>query len=164
MRTIYTDITKPGITEPLQVKRGDTQSRFFKLIVTDNGTAFSPPAGAKYSIKFENKLNSGWYDTIELPDGSTRAAINVNGNEITCEIAEAATWGDGKLSVIVYTDTGYQLALWDIVIKADYVPGDGAGETKSYYNMQIKDFLESIALKGVTVAIDGTTLVFKIEG
>lgn len=162
MVKIAMDISASKTFEPLRVKRGDTQSRFFVLQLWDKSEAYTPPEGAVYSIRFENKLHAGWYDTITLADGSTRSAVTVSGNELTCEIAEAATWGNGKLCVMIETDTGYQLALWDLDIISDFVPGEGSGETQSYYNRHIESLLEGIALYNIA-SVDGTTLVLQVR-
>lgn len=155
------DVSRQTPIEPLQIRAGDTQSRFFRLVLTDNGVAYSPPDGAMYTIRFENKLHAGWYDKIELPSGESRPAITVSDNVLTCEVAEAATWYNGRLCIMITTDTGFQLALWDIQIQTDFAPADGNPETASYYNANIQTLLERVALYGIAAEIQGTTLVIK---
>ena len=155
------DVNASKAYEPLYVKHGDTQSRFFKLILTAASTAFIPPEGAAFSIHYDVAGHTGWYDTIELPDGSTRPAVTVEENELTCEIAEDATWGSGKLCVAIDGTDGYRLALWDLDVRTESVPAQDAPETKNYYNTALADFLEKVALHNITVQQDGETLVFR---
>ena len=155
MKTITIDISKPGPVETLCVREGDAMSRFFAITIWDNGTEYKPPTGAAYSIRYEVGINTGWYDTINLVNGTTRSAVTVSGNTLTCEIAEAATHGEGKLCVLVETSTGYRLALPDIRIRGDYVPAESAGETNDYYNTHIQEMLERCILGSINAAPAG---------
>lgn len=134
MQNIVIDIAHRGVIPPIYVTEYDSMSRFFQITLLDNGTAYTPPEGAQYSVRYEVGMNTGWYDAITLPDESRRGAISVNGNVFTIEIAEAATHGKGELALMILGDNGYQLTIAGIQVRSDYVPAEAAGETQNYYN------------------------------
>lgn len=128
------DIAHGGAFPPIRVTEYDAMSRFFKLILLDNGTPYTPPQNAMYSVRYEVGLNSGWYDTITVPSGTDRGAVSVSGNEFTIEVAEDATHGCGTLALMILGDGGYQLTITGITLQSNYLTAESAGETQNYYN------------------------------
>ena len=135
MQSFVADISAGAIPQILRVKQGDSMSRFFQLTLTDGGAAWQPPEGAVYTVRFATDKSSGWYDTIRLPDGGSRPAVEAQGNRLTVELAMQATAGDGELCVVVNDALGYQLAAWNITIQTEPVPGADSQEAQDYYGV-----------------------------
>lgn len=135
MQTFVADISTGAVPQILRVKQGDSQSRFFKLTVTDGGEAWQPPEDALFTVRFATDKSSGWYDTIQLPGGGSRPAVEAQDNVLTVEVAMQATAGDGELCVVANTAAGYQLAAWNLTVKAEAVPGADSPEAENYYGI-----------------------------
>ena len=133
MQNIVIDIAHKGVIPPIRVTEGDAMSRFFSIVLLDGGAAYEPPENAIYSVRYECGLNTGWYDSIELPGGTRRGAVSVSGNTYTVEIAEDATHGKGELALMINGDGGYQLTITGIRVESDYIPAESAGETQIRY-------------------------------
>lgn len=169
MQTITIDIAQRGVIPPIRVTEYDAMSRFFKLVLLDNGAAYTPPQNPVYTVRYEVGLNSGWYDTITVPGGTNRGAVSRSGNTFNIEIAEDATHGCGTLALMIVGDGGYQLTITGIRIESDYVPAESAGETQNYYNAIIataqaaaataQDAAETAMQYGATITVSSQKLV-----
>lgn len=135
MQSFVADISAGAIPQILRVKQGDSMSRFFQLTLTDGGAAWQPPEGAVYTVRFATDKSSGWYDTIRLPDGGSRPAVEAQGNRLTVELAMQAAAGNGELCLVVNDALGYQLAAWNITIQTEPVPGADSQEAQDYYGV-----------------------------
>lgn len=148
MQQFNIDISQPRGPLVLYVSQGDSLSRFFSVTVTDNGAAYTPPAGAIYTVRFGAPGKpAGWYDTIEEVGGSTHPAVVVDENTYTVEIAEQAlgTPGENALVLIVSDATGYTLASWAFVLQVAEVPGYEAPEAMVYYNALTEQVAQTLA-------------------
>lgn len=145
MQTFSVDISTSHIPQALYVKQGDSLSRYFVLTIADNGSPWEPPENAVYTIRFSTSAGTGWYDTIQLVGGSTRPAVSAAGNVLTCEVAEQATLGNGKLCVMVNDSTGYQLGVWNLNIIAEVVPGSNSPEAENYYGVLAGQIAQALA-------------------
>lgn len=137
MQQFNIDISAPRGPLVLYASQGDALSRFFAVSVTDNGTAYEPPAGAIYTVRFGAPgMPAGWYDTITEMGGSAHPAVVVSGSTITVELAEQAVSKPGKNEVvlIVSAPNGYTLASWTFELQVAAVPGYDAPEATVYYN------------------------------
>lgn len=135
MQTFVADISTGAVPQILRVKQGDSMSRFFRLTVTDGSEAWQPPEGVLFTVRFATGKSSGWYDTIQLPGGGSRPAVEAQGNVLTVEVAMQATTGDGELCVVANAPAGYQLAAWNIQIRSELVPGADSPEAEDYYGV-----------------------------
>lgn len=148
MQTFNIDISQPRGPLVLYVSQGDSLSRFFSVTVTDNGTAYEPPAGAIYTVRFGAPGKpAGWYDTITEVGGSTHPAVVVDENTFTVEIAEQAVSkpGENALVLIVSDATGYTLASWAFELQVAAVPGYNAPEATVYYNALTEQVAQVLA-------------------
>ena len=148
MQQFNLDISAPRGPLVLYVSQGDSLSRFFSVTVTDNGTAYTPPDGAIYTVRFgATGMPAGWYDTITEVGGGTHPAVMVDKNTYTVEIAEQALGTPGKntLVLIVSDATGYTLASWAFVLQVAAVPGYDAPEATVYYNALSAQVAQTLA-------------------
>lgn len=145
MQNIVIDISKRGVIPPIIVTEYDSMSRFFELRLLNNGADYTPPENANYSVWYETNDSKGWYDTITLPDETSRPAVVEDGNVLTIEIAEAATTSCGELAVMVTGDGGYQLTVSGIRLMSADVPGYDGEEVENYYNVFITEMRENAA-------------------
>lgn len=137
MQKFNIDISQPRGPLVIYVSQGDSLSRFFSVTVTDNGAAYTPPAGAIYTVRFGAPgMPAGWYDTITEVGGGTHPAVVVDENTYTVEIAEQAVSkpGQNALVLIISDATGYTLATWAFELQVAAVPGYDAPEATVYYN------------------------------
>lgn len=137
MQQFNIDISAPRSPLVLYASQGDALSRFFAVSVTDNGTAYEPPAGTIYTVRFGAPgMPAGWYDTITEVGGGTHPAVVVSGNTYTVELAEQAVSKPGKneVALIVSAPDGYTLASWAFELQVAAVPGYDAPEATVYYN------------------------------
>lgn len=159
MLTFNVDISAPSGPLVIYAMQADSMSRFFALTITDNGAAWTPPTGAIWTVRFgAPQMPSGWYDTITEPGGSTHAAVVVNENTATVEIAEQAisTPGQNVLCVLVTDAQGYQIASWPFVLSIQAVPGLEAPEATVYYNALTEQVAQ--VLSNATAAAASATL------
>lgn len=145
MREYVVDITRKGVAPVVQVTEFDSMSRYFTLILMDGGVPFEEPEGATYSVFYETQDGKGWYDTITLPDSTTRPAVSSDGNEYTVEIAEAATTACGELALCITAPGGYQLTVAGIITRSADIPGYDGEEVENYYNVYITRMEENAA-------------------
>lgn len=132
----------------LYAMQADSMSRFFAITVTDNGAVWTPPDGAAWTVRFGAAgMPAGWYDTITEPGGGTHAAIVVDENTATVEIAEQAisTPGQNILCVLVTNAQGYQIASWPFLLNVQAVPGLEAPEATVYYNALTAQVAQTLA-------------------
>lgn len=137
MLTFNVDISAPSGPLVIYAMQADSMSRFFALTIMDGGAAWTPPTGAIWTVRFgAPQMPSGWYDTITEPGGSTHAAVVVDENTATVEIAEQALSSPGQnvLCVLVTDAQGYQIASWPFLLNVQAVPGLEAPEATVYYN------------------------------
>ena len=137
MQQYNLDISAPCGPLVLYASQGDSYSRFFAAVMTDNGAPYEPPAEAIYTVRFGAPgMPAGWYDTIEETGGGSHAAVTVSGNTLTAEIAEQAVSvpGINSLVLIVSDAAGYTLASWAFALQVAAVPGYDAPEATTYYN------------------------------
>lgn len=144
MQSFVADISAGAIPQILRVKQGDSMSRFFQLTLTDGGAAWQPPEGAVYTVRFATDKSSGWYDTIRLPDGGSRPAVEAQGNRLTVELAMQAAAGNGELCLVVNDALGYQLAAWNITIQTEPVPGADSQEAEHYYGILAEQISQAV--------------------
>jgi hypothetical protein len=145
MQNLVIDISRRGVIPPIIVTEYDSMSRFFELRLLNNGADYVPPENANYSVWYETNDSKGWYDTITLPDETSRPAVVEDGNVLTVEIAEAATTSCGELAVMVTGDGGYQLTVSGIRLMSADVPGYDGAEVEDYYNVYIADMQKNAA-------------------
>lgn len=159
MLTFNVDISAPSGPLVVYTMQADSMSRFFALTITDSGAAWTPPTGAIWTVRFgAPQMPSGWYDTITEPGGSTHAAVVVDENTATVEIAEQAisTPGQNVLCVLVTDAQGYQIASWPFVLSIQAVPGLEAPEATVYYNALTEQVAQ--VLSNATAAAASATL------
>lgn len=144
MQSFVADISAGAIPQILRVKQGDSMSRFFQLTLTDGGAAWQPPEGAVYTVRFATDKSSGWYDTIRLPDGGSRPAVEAQGNRLTVELAMQAAAGNGELCLVINDALGYQLAAWNITIQTEPVPGADSQEAEHYYGILAEQISQAV--------------------
>lgn len=159
MLTFNVDISAPSGPLVIYAMQADSMSRFFALTIMDGGAAWTPPTGAIWTVRFgAPQMPSGWYDTITEPGGSTHAAVVVNENTATVEIAEQAisTPGQNVLCVLVTDAQGYQIASWPFVLSIQAVPGLEAPEATVYYNALTEQVAQ--VLSNATAAAASATL------
>lgn len=138
----------PGGPLALYAMQADSMSRFFAITVTDNGASWTPPDGAAWTVRFgASGMPAGWYDTITEPGGGTHAAIVVDENTATVEIAEQAisTPGQNILCVLVTDAQGYQIASWPFLLNVQAVPGLEVPEATVYYNALTAQVAQTLA-------------------
>ncbi|HIX16953.1 MAG TPA: phage tail protein [Candidatus Gemmiger faecavium] len=137
MQTFNLDISTPSGPLVIYAKQADSMSRFFKVVLSDSGAPWEPPAGIALTVRFGAAgMPAGWYDTITEPDGGTHSAFSINENVVTVEIAEQAVSSPGKntLCLLINGAEGYQLASWNFELNIQAVPGLLAPEADVYYN------------------------------
>ena len=166
MRIFNIDISRKGISPVVQVTEHDAMSRFFTLVLRNGSSDYEPPENPNYSVWYKTKDSTGWYDTITLPDESTRPAVVADGNTYTIEIAEQATTSCGELALMINGDDGYQLTVSGIITRSDDIPGYDGEEVENYYNVYITEMRENAARAesaaataieyGATVEVDET--------
>lgn len=166
MRVFNIDITRKGISPVVQVTEYDAMSRFFTLVLRNGSSDYEPPENPTYSVWYKTNDSTGWYDTITLPDESTRPAVVADGNAFTVEIAEQATTSCGELALMINGDDGYQLTVSGIITRSDDIPGYDGAEVENYYNVYITRMQENAARAetaaataieyGATVEVDET--------
>lgn len=159
MLTFNVDISAPSGPLVIYAMQADSMSRFFALTITDSGAAWTPPTGAIWTVRFgAPQMPSGWYDTITEPGGSTHAAVVVDENTATVEIAEQAlsTPGQNVLCVLVTDAQGYQIASWPFLLNVQAVPGLEAPEATVYYNALTEQVAQ--VLSNATAAAASATL------
>lgn len=166
MRIFNIDISRKGISPVVQVTEYDAMSRFFTLVLRNGSSDYEPPENPTYSVWYKTKDSTGWYDTITLPDESTRPAVVADGNAYTIEIAEQATTSCGELALMINGDDGYQLTVSGILLRSDDIPGYDGEEVENYYNVYIARMQENAARAenaaataieyGATVEVDET--------
>lgn len=145
MRVFNIDITRKGISPVVQVTEYDAMSRFFTLVLRNGSSDYEPPENPNYSVWYKTKDSTGWYDTITLPDESTRPAVVADGNAFTIEIAEQATTSCGELALMINGDDGYQLTVSGIITRSADIPGYDGEEVENYYNVFITRMQENAA-------------------
>lgn len=136
MQKIRIDFDNPGLPQHISAVENDSQSRFFQATLYENGKAYTAPEGAAYSIMYRGfgPQNQGWYDTINDGAGK-RAACNVSGNVVTCEIARQALQVPGHVSIVlcVTTGKGYMLKSWPIECDCKNDRYDSTTEIESFF-------------------------------
>lgn len=136
MQKIRIDFDNPGLPQHISAVENDSQSRFFQATLYENGKAYTAPEGAAYSIMYHGfgPQNQGWYDTINDGAGK-RAACNVSGNVVTCEIARQALQVPGHVSIVlcVTTGKGYMLKSWPIECDCKNDRYDSTAEIQSFF-------------------------------
>lgn len=136
MQKIRIDFDNPGLPQHISAVENDSQSRFFQATLYENGKAYTAPEGAAYSIMYRGfaPQNQGWYDTINDGAGK-RAACNVSGNVVTCEIARQALQVPGHVSIVlcVTTGKGYMLKSWPIECDCKNDRYDSTVEIQSFF-------------------------------
>ena len=148
MQTFNIDISQPRGPLVLYVSQGDSLSRSVSATVTGNGAAYTPPAGAIYTVRFGAPGKpAGWYDTITEVGGGTHPAVVADENTYTVEIAEQAVSkpGENALVLIVSDATGYTLASWAFELQVAAVPGYDAPEATVYYNALTEQVAQVLA-------------------
>lgn len=163
MQKIRIDFDNPGLPQHISAVENDSQSRFFQATLYENGKAYTAPEGAAYSIMYHGfgPQNQGWYDTINDGAGK-RAACNVSGNVVTCEIARQALQVPGHVSIVlcVTTGKGYMLKSWPIECDCKNDRYDSTVEIESFfYITQVSnaDWTQAIqAWENLKDAIDST--------
>lgn len=138
MQTFNIDIAQSPAPLVLYAKQGDSLSRFFQINFLQNGQPWTPPAGALFAVRYGvPSLPSGWYDTIQEPDGSSHSAFGLSGNVLTVEIAYEAVSVSGRntLCVLVLDSNGYQLGAWNLALQVEITPGENAPESTQYYSL-----------------------------
>lgn len=145
MRVFNIDISRKGISPVVQVTEYDAMSRFFTLVLRNGSSDYEPPENPTYSVWYKTNDSTGWYDTITLPDESTRPAVVADGNAFTIEIAEQATTSCGELALMINGDDGYQLTVSGIITRSDDIPGYDGAEVENYYNVYITRMQENAA-------------------
>lgn len=137
MQTFYLDFQSPGIQPIIHAKQNDSLSRFFKVVLSDNGAPYTIPTNSVLSIRYTCGTSKGWYDTISLPGGTTRSAFSISGSEITCEIAEQCALSPvpGELCLIIQNE-GYKIGTFNlrIEVSADPCP-DSTIEASDYFSV-----------------------------
>lgn len=160
MQTFNIDIAQSPAPLVLYAKQGDSLSRFFQINFLESGQPWTPPAGALFAVRYGTpSLPSGWYDTIQEPDGSSHSAFGLLGNVLTVEIAYEAVSVSGRnsLCVLVLDSNGYQLGAWNLALQVEITPGENAPESTQYYSLlsaQVAQVLASVndAEKAATLA------------
>lgn len=136
MQKVRIDFDNPGLPQHISAVENDSQSRFFQATLYENGKAYTAPEGAAYSIMYRGfgPQNQGWYDTINDGAGK-RAACNVSGNVVTCEIARQALQVPGHVSIVlcVTTGKGYMLKSWPIECDCKNDRYDSTVEIQSFF-------------------------------
>ena len=136
MQKVRIDFDNPGLPQHISAVENDSQSRFFQATLYENGKAYTAPEGAAYSIMYRGfgPQNQGWYDTINDGAGK-RAACNVSGNVVTCEIARQALQVPGHVSIVlcVTTGKGYMLKSWPIECDCKNDRYDSTAEIESFF-------------------------------
>lgn len=136
MQKVRIDFDNPGLPQHISAVENDSQSRFFQATLYENGKAYTAPEGAAYSIMYHGfgPQNQGWYDTINDGAGK-RAACNVSGNVVTCEIARQALQVPGHVSIVlcVTTGKGYMLKSWPIECDCKNDRYDSTAEIQSFF-------------------------------
>lgn len=136
MQKIRIDFDNPGLPQHISAVENDSQSRFFRATLYENGKAYTAPEGATYSIMYRGfgPQNQGWYDTINDGAGK-RAACAVSGNVVTCEIARQALQVPGHVSIVlcVTTGKGYMLKSWPIECDCKNDRYDSTAEIQSFF-------------------------------
>lgn len=148
MQSFNVDISAPTTPMVLFAMQADSMSRFFAVTIVDNGAPWQAPEGAAWTVRFGAPgMPAGWYDTIEEPGGGSHAAIVIDGNTATVEIAEQAISTPGKniLCVLINDSQGCQLASWQFQLSVQPVPGLEAPEATVYYNALTAQVAQTLA-------------------
>lgn len=167
MQTIEVYLQKQqSIIPPLKAKQNDRYSRFFKVVLLDDSTAFSIPQGAALTVRYIAPSGCGWYDTITEIDGKkTHSAFQVSENEVIVELAEAMLTlpGSGTLCLQIHTASGYRIGTWNVSIEIEEDPcSDQNVVASDYYNVLTAQIAQTLgyrdaAEKAATAAAQSAT-------
>lgn len=119
MQTIHLDVSTRRVPMAIYAKQGDV-GRKFKVVITDNGNAFSIPAGALFSVWYSGTSGEGNYTAI-----GQNSAFLVSGNTVEVELITQmlGVKGGGVLCLVMNDETGKQIGFWNIPYVTEVVPG-----------------------------------------
>ena len=137
MQSFNLNMDRPG-EYVLYAKQGDSNSRFVRLALSSGGVAYVPPVGSSMTIRYgAPNMPKGWYDTIELEDGTTRPAVTQNGNVVTLELAPQllAVPGENRVCFLFHGAEDYQLGSWNFKLLIEGDPNPDAVQSEEYINI-----------------------------
>ena len=137
MQSFNLNMDRPG-EFVLYAKQGDSNSRFVRLALSSGGVAYVPPVGSSMTIRYgAPNMPKGWYDTIELEDGTTRPAVTQNGNVVTLELAPQllAVPGENRVCFLFHGAEDYQLGSWNFKLLIEGDPNPDAVQSEEYINI-----------------------------
>lgn len=137
------DLQRPNINAIVHAKQNDKASRSVVAKLMSGESAFMPPNGANYMIRYgKSDGTGGMYDKIE--DGET-AAVTVSQNTATIRLVEQALTAPGPvvMELNIYDSTGAKLTTFSwIVFVEESAFSDEEIVSTNYFNI----LTEEIAL------------------
>lgn len=130
MQTIYLDISNRGVTPRIYAKQSDV-GRKFVAVMTDGGVPFEIPKDALISIWYEGASGSGNYTDI-----GNESAVSVSKNRISVELIQQmlSDPGCGVITIVINSENGEQIGLWNIQYDVERVAGWGSESAKDYFS------------------------------
>ena len=131
MQTIKIDISAKSIIPVVNAKQGEI-GRKIEIVLTNNGEAYQIPANAQITVWYSGASGSGNYKEI-----GAESAVSISANKITVEmIAQMlSNAGGGYFCLMMSTENGDRIGLWNIPYMVEYVPGSGSAEAKENYTV-----------------------------
>jgi hypothetical protein len=138
----------------------DKASRFVEATILDGGTAWTPPAGTLFTIRYRKADGTGgFYDTME---DNTTQAVTFSGNVATICYAQQllAIAGDVLVQLEFYSATGEILTSFSWIVRVQpNVWADDEIVSSDYYNVlseQMAAVLDAAtSLTGMTASATG---------
>ena len=129
MQNFILNISQRAASPVIDLKQGDV-GRKFKIILTDDGAAYTVPEGTLFSVWFSGPNGEGNYSTID-----DRPAVTVEENVATVEVIAGMvqTPGVGLLCLVLNSPDGNQLGTWNIPYSVEMTPGVESPEVTQYY-------------------------------
>lgn len=130
MQTIYLDVSNKGVIPRIYAKQEDVGKKFC-AVITDSGVPFEIPGYALISVWYEGASGRGNYTDI-----GEKSAVSVSKNRIYVELIEQMLKapGAGIITIIISSENGDQIGLWNIQYDVESVAGWGSEGAKDYFS------------------------------
>lgn len=114
----------------IYAKQSDIGKKFV-AVVTDGGVPFEIPDNALISIWYDGASGSGNYTKIDK-----ESAVFVSKNRISVELIQQmlSVPGDGTITIVINSEDGKQIGLWNIQYDVERVAGWGSEGAKDYFS------------------------------
>lgn len=130
MQTIYLDVSNKGVTPRIYAKQSDVGRKFI-AIISENGVPYNLAGDSVVSVWYEGKSGSGNYTEI-----GNSSAVSITDNKIIVELIEQmlSVPGNGVLTIVINSENGEQIGLWNIEYDVEPVAGWNSDEAKNYFS------------------------------